>query len=74
MAKAMKAEGQLSQGMASNMIQGEPPTPVKTNNGVQKMSCIDPKNKNTEGTLDGFSLPASMGAGIGDGQCIGAEV
>ena len=68
----MAAEAQLSQGMASNMIQGEPPTPVVTNNGVMKMSCIDPKNKNN--LLDGFQLPASMGKNVGDGQCMGAEV
>ena len=68
----MAAEGQLSQGMASNMVQGEPASPVHTTNGVKKMSCIDPKNKDT--ALDGFKLPASLGDGIGDGQCMGAEV
>ena len=36
------------------------------------MSCIDPKNKNT--ALDGFKLPEVLGSGIGDGQCMGAEV
>ena len=72
MARAMKAKGQLSQGMAGNMIQGEPAEAVRTNDGVKKMSCVDPKNKNTK--FDGFSLPASMGKGIGDGLCIGAEV
>ena len=51
---------------------GEPASPVYTANGVNSMSCIDPKNKNTK--LDGFQLPASLGDGVGDGQCMGAEV
>ena len=68
----MAAEAQLSQGMAGNMVQGEPASPVYTANGVNKISCIDPKNKNT--ALDGFKLPASLGNGVGDGQCMGVEV
>ena len=68
----MAAEAQLSQGMASNMVQGEPASPVFTSNGVKKMSCIDPKNKNT--ALDGFKLPELLGKDIPDGQCLGSEV
>ena len=39
-----------------------------TSRGVNKVSCIDPKDEETTGTiLDGFALPASMGDGIEDG-------
>ena len=54
------------------LTSGEPPTPVVTTNGVNKMSCIDPKNEDT--ALDGFALPTSLGEGVGDGLCMGVEV
>ena len=51
--------------MASNKVQGEAATPITTANGVNKVSCIDPKSEDTG--LDGFKLPASMGEDIEDG-------
>ena len=58
--------------MAGNKVRGEPATPIVTANGVNKVSCIDPKS--AENALDGFTLPATMGADIEDGACSGASV
>ena len=72
MARSMSNEAKLQEGMSSNMVKGEPPAAITTNNGVNKVSCLDPKDGS--GSLTGFVLPASLGDGIGDGQCIGAQV
>ena len=72
MAKSMQNEAKLTEGMSSNMVKGEPPSPIRTSNGVNKVSCIDPKDKDTP--LDGFALPSSLGNNLGDGQCVGAQV
>ena len=72
LAKSMSSERRLEEGMSSNMVKGEPPTSITSVNGVNKVSCIDPKDDTTP--LDGFKLPSSLGSGLGDGQCVGAQV
>ena len=68
---AMENEKKFSSGMASNMVAGEPASPIRTKTGVTKTSCIDPK---AGPGLDGFSLPTSMGDDLPDGECTGAAV
>ena len=68
----MATEDKLTSGMAGNMVAGEPASPIVTSNGVNKVSCIDPKSDGAK--LDGFALPKSMGNGVPDGACTGASV
>ena len=64
--------GKLTSGMAANMVLGEPAAPITTNNGITKVSCIDPK-KSEDSPIDGFALPKSLGSGLADGSCTGAS-
>ena len=72
LAHVMENEAVLIQGVASNMVKGEAPIVIQTVNGVKKISCIDPKDK--ENRLLGFELPSELGEDIGDGQCKGCQV
>ena len=69
---AMDNEAKLTSGQSGAMVMGEPPSPIITANGVNKVSCIDPKSDATG--LDGFALPKSMGDDVPDGGCTGAQV
>ena len=61
----------MTSGAAANMVAGESPTEMSTSNGKIKVSCVDPKAKDSD--LGGFKLP-DMGDDGSDGECMGATV